>query len=103
VPMGSETCPKNSGEWCSLTFKPKKSSLRPNLRVLQESSCKHGVFSRFARSPRAFWVLVGPKQTPNDKVMTVLMNTGPFYGSPWKNFIFPWRFLPHCPEILCPR
>ena len=77
----------------------KKSCLRPNLRVLQASWCKMGVFSGFARSLRAFWVLVGPKRTPNDKVMTVLVNTGPLYGSPWKNFIFPWRFLPHPPKF----
>ena len=100
VPMGSETCPKNSGEWCSLTFRPKKSCLRPNLRVLRASWCKRVVFSGFEYLPRAFWVLVGPKRTPNDKVMTVLVNTGPFYGSPWKNFIFPWSFLPHRLEIF---
>ena len=28
VPMGSETCPKNSGEWCSLTFKGQKVLLK---------------------------------------------------------------------------
>ena len=103
VPMGSETCPKNSGEWCSLTLRPKKSCLRLNLRVHLASWRKLGVFSGFTCSPRAFWVLVGPKRTPDDKVMTVLVNTGPFHGSPWKNFIFPWRFLPHRPKILCPR
>ena len=51
-------------------------------------------FSRFPCSSRAFWVHVGLKWTPNDKVMTVLVNTGPLYGSPWKNFIFSWRATP---------
>jgi hypothetical protein len=111
VPMGSETCPKNSGEWCSLTFRPKKTCLRPNLRVLQASWRKLGVFSRFAHSSRAFWVIVGPKRTPNDKVMTVFVNTGPFYGSPWKNFFFtvtlfaspPRNFVSSIVEILFPH
>ena len=43
---------------------------------------KPKVFSRFPRSFRAFGVLVRPKQTPNDQVMTVFVNTGPLYGSP---------------------
>ena len=32
-PMGSETCPKRSGERCYLTFRAKKSSLRQNLKA----------------------------------------------------------------------
>ena len=102
MPMGSETCLKNSDEWCSLTFRAKKSYLWPYLRALRASWHKRGVFSRFARSLRAVWVLVGPIRTPNDKVMTVLVNIGPFYGSPWKNFIFPWRILLDRPKISCP-
>ena len=44
VPMGSETCPKNSGERCSLTFRAKKFCLRLNLRVLRASWHKREVF-----------------------------------------------------------
>ena len=97
--MGSETCSKSSGESCSLTFRAKKSCLMLNLRVLWASWRNPGVFFGFACSPWAFWVLVGPKRTPNDKVMTVLVYTGPLYGSPWKNFSFPWRFSLQCPKI----
>ena len=60
------------------------------------------VFSRLPRSSRAFWVLVGPKRTPNNKVMTVLMNTCPFYGSLWKKIIFSWRVMARRPKSLCP-
>ena len=100
VPMGSETCLKNSDEWCSLTFRAKKSCLRPYLRVLRASWRKRGVFSGFARSPRADWVLVGPTRTPNDKIMTVLVNIYPFYGSPWKYFIFSCTFCLIAPKFL---
>ena len=102
VPMGSETCPKYSDEWCSLTFRAKKPCLRPNLRVLRASKRNRGVFSGFARPPRAVWVDVVPTRTLNEEVMIVLVNIGPFYGSPWKYFIFPWRFLPDRREISCP-
>ena len=40
------------------------------------------IFFGFARSPRAVWVLMGPTQTPNEKIMTILVNISPFYGSP---------------------
>ena len=40
------------------------------------------IFFGFARSPRAVWVLMGPTRTPNDNIMTVLVNISPFYGSP---------------------
>ena len=92
VPMGSETCLKNSDKWCSLTFRAKKSCLRMYLRVLRASWRKQGVFSRFRRSPRAVLELVGPRRTLNDKIMTVLVNICPFYGSPWKYFIFSCAF-----------
>ena len=100
VPMGSETCPKYSDQWCSLTFRAKKPCLRPNLRVLQASWHKQGVFFGVAHSPRALWVLVDPTRTPNDKVMTVLVNIGPFYGSPWKYIIFPCAFCLTAPKFL---
>ena len=100
VPMGSETCLKNSDEWCSLTFRAKKSCLRLNLRVLRASWRKRGVFFGFARSPRAVWVLMGPTRTPNDKIMTVLVNICPFYGSPWKYFIFSCAFCLTAPKFL---
>ena len=92
VPMSSETCLKNSNEWCSLTFRAKKSCLSLKLRVPRASWRKRGVFFAFARSPRAVWVLVGSTRTPNDKIMTVLVNIWPFYGSPWKYFIFSCAF-----------
>ena len=102
VPMGSETCLKNNNEWCSLTFGAKKSCLWPYLRELRASWRKRRVFFGFARSPRAVWVLMGPTRAPNDKIMTVLVNISPFYGSPWKYFIFPVRSLPNCPKNSCP-
>ena len=76
----------------------------PRCRIWGSSDLLHKlkVFSRFPRSSRAFWVLVGPKWTPNDKVRTVLVNIGPLYGSPWKNFISSWRVLVRHPKILCP-
>ena len=54
---------------------------------------------------------MGPKQTPNDKIKKVLMNTGPLYGSPWKNFSFavtcsgapPWDYVYSIVEILFPH
>ena len=98
--MGSETCLKNSDEWCSLTFRVKKSCLRPYLRALQASWRKRGVFFGFAHSPRAVWVLMGPIRTPNDKIMTVLVNICPFYGSPWKYFIFSCAFCLTAPKFL---
>ena len=100
--MGSETCLENTDEWCSLTFRAKKSCLRQYLRVLRASWRKRGVFSGFRRSPRAVWELVGPTRTLNDKVMTHLLNIGPFYGIPWKYFIVAWRFLRDCSKISCP-
>ena len=90
--MGSETCLKNNDEWCSLTFRAKKSCLWPYLRALRASWWKRGVFFGFPRSPRAVWVLMGPTRAPNDKIMTVLVNISPFYGSPWKYFIFSCAF-----------
>ena len=92
VPMGSETCVKNSDEWCSLTFRAKKSCLRPYLRVLRDSWRKQGVFFGFRCSPRVVWELVGPTRAPNDKMITLLVNICPFYGSPWKYFIFLCAF-----------
>ena len=98
--MGSATFLKNSDEWCSLTFRAKKSSLRPYLRVLRASWRKRGVFSRFTHSSRAVCVLVGPTRTPNDKIMTVLVNICLFYGSPWKYFIFLCAFCLTAPKFL---
>ena len=97
--MVSETCLKNNDEWCSLTFRAKKSCLRLYLRALRASWRKRGVFSGFARSPRAVWVLMGPTRTPNDKIMTVLVSICPFYGSPWKYFIFSCVFCLTAPKF----
>ena len=52
---------------------------------------------KFPCSVRAFWVLAGLKQNPNDQVRTVLVNTGP-----WNNVIFSWSVLARRPKILCP-
>ena len=100
VPMGSETCLKNSDEWCSLTFKAKKSCLRLKLRVLRASWRKRGVFFGLACSPQAVSILMGLTRTPNDKIMTVLVNIYPFYGSPWKYFIFSCTFCLTAPKFL---
>ena len=100
VPMGSETCLKNNDEWCSLTFRAKKSRLRTYSRALQASWRKRGVFSGFAHTPRADWVLVGPTQTPNEKIMTVLVSICPIYGSPWTYFIFSCAFCLTAPKFL---
>ena len=89
-------------EMMFLTFGDKKSILGAESEGPLGLLHKLEEFSRFSRSSRAFWVLVGLKRTPNDKVMTVLLNTGPLYGSPWKNFIFSWRVLARCSKILCP-
>ena len=109
--MGSETCLKSSGKWCSLSFRSKKSYLGAGFECPPGLLRKPEVFSRFPRSSRAFWVLVGLKQTLNDKVMTVLVNTGPLYGPPWKNFSFPMihsgappgNFFSSLVEILFPH
>ena len=98
--MGSETCLKNSDEWCSLTFRAKKSCLWSYLRALRTSWRKQGVFSGFTRSPWAVWVLVGPTRTSNEKIMTVLVNISPLYGSHWKYFIFSCAFCLIAPKFL---
>ena len=100
VPMGSETCLKNSDEWGSLTFRAKKSCLSLKLRVLRASWRKRGVFFGFPRSLRAVWVIMCPTRAPNDKIMTVLVNISPFYGSPWKYFIFLCAFCLIAPKFL---
>ena len=99
VPMGSKTCLKNSNEWCSMTFRAKKSCLRLNLRVLRASWRKRGAFFGFTHLPREVWVLMGRTHTPNDKIMTVLLNICPFYGSPWKYFIFSCAFSLTAPKF----
>ena len=91
MPLDSETCLKSSGKWCSLTVRGKKSSLGAEFEGPPGLLRKPYEYSRFPRSSQAFWVLMGPKRTPNDQVMTVLANTGPLYGSPWNNFIFSRR------------
>ena len=66
VPMGSETCLKNSDEWCSLTFRAKKSCLRLNLRVLRASWRRHGVFLDSCARREQFeylWVRHGLRMT----------------------------------------
>ena len=66
VPMGSETCPKNCGEWCSLTFRAKKSYWRQNLRVLRASWRKREYFldSRTRREQFEYlWVRHGLRMT----------------------------------------
>ena len=98
--MGSETCLKNNDKWYSLTFRAKKSCLWPYLRALRASWRKRGVFSGFARSPRAVWVLMGPTRTLNDKIITVLVKICPFYASPWKYFIFSCAFCLIAPKFL---
>ena len=98
--MGSKTCLKNNDKLCYLTFRAKRSCLRPNLRVLRASWRKRGVFSGFGCSPREVWVLMGPTRTPNDKIMTVLVSICPFYGSPWKYFIFSCAFCLTAPKFL---
>ena len=64
------------------TFRVKKSCLGAEFEGPPSLLRKPEVFSRFARSSQAFLVLVGPKRTPNDQGMTVLVNTGPLYGNP---------------------
>ena len=68
VPMGSDTCLKNNDERFSLTFRPKS----PAKGWIWEYSGPPGAggeyFFGFSRSPRAFWVLMGPTRTPNDKI-----------------------------------
>ena len=102
--MGSETCLKNSDEWCSLTFRAQKSCLRLNLRVLRASWRKPGAFFGFAHSPREVWVFFGfvhsPTQTPNEKIMTVLVSICLIYGSPWTYFIFSCAFCLTAPKFL---
>ena len=78
--MGSETCLKSSSKWCSLTFRGKNYCIGAEFEGPPCLLGKLGLFSRFPRSSWAFWVLMGPKRTPNDQVMTVLVNTGPLYG-----------------------
>ena len=102
VPMSSETCLKNNNEWCSLTFRAKKSCLRLNLRVLQASWRKRGVF---------FWI--------RTLAASSLSTYGSDTDSEWKNYDrfsehlsilwqslkvlhFLMRFLPDCPKISCP-
>ena len=49
VPMDSETCPKYSGEWFSLTFWAKRSCLRQNFRAVREKASRENeVLSRTA-------------------------------------------------------
>ena len=43
---------------------------------------------------------MGPTRTLNDKIMTVLVNICPFYGSPWKYFIFSCAFCLIAPKFL---
>ena len=78
--MGWETCMKSSGKWCSLTIRGKKPSLGAEYEDHPGLLHKTEGFSRFPRSWRPFWVLVGTKRTPNDQVMTVLVNTGLLYA-----------------------
>ena len=81
-------------------FQGQKVLLKAVFEALRASSRKRGVFSGFARSPRAVWVLMGPTRTPNDKIMTVLVNICPFYDSPWKYFIFSCDFCLIAPKFL---
>ena len=55
-----------------MTVRGKKSSLGAQFEGPPGLLRKPEVFSRFPCSSRAFGVLVGPKWTRNDKVMTVL-------------------------------
>ena len=100
VPMGSDTCLKNNDERFSLTFRPKS----PAKGWIWEYSGPPGAsgeyFFGFARSPRAVCVLMGPTRTPNEKIKTVLVSICPFYGSPWKYFIFSCAFCLTAPNIL---
>ena len=89
-------------KWSSLTFGGKISRLGAEFEGPPGLLHKPDVISRFPCSSRAFWVLMGPKQTPNDQVMTVLVNAGTLYGSPWNNFIFSWCVLARRPKILSP-
>ena len=80
--MGSKPCLKSCGECCSLSFEGKKSSLEAEFEGPQWLWEQAEVFFGFARSLQAFCVIVGQKRAPYDKVMAVLVNTGPLFGSP---------------------
>ena len=100
VPMGSETCLKNSNEWCSLTFRAKKSCLRLNLRVLRASWRKHGVLFRI----RA--LVASSLSSCGSDMDSVWQNYGRFsehLSILWQSLKvlhFLMRFLPDCPKYL---
>ena len=81
-------------------FRGQKVLLKAEFEGTPGSWRKRGVFFGFGRSPRAVWVLMGATRTPNDKIMTVLVNISPFYGSTWKYFIFSCAFCLIAPKFL---